>query len=320
MKIGFLGAGAVGGYFGGLMAKAGQDVGFVARGETLQTLRSTGLTLIDPEDNTSTIPVTSAENFSELREKLGGLDVVIMATKALPGNETFPDVEGVPVVTTHNSVEIPYLAAESFGQDNLIPGVIRGYLTHVGPAKIKLNPGPLSLNVGTFAGGDASAEGGTQAEHAEKIARELNEHLHAADIGGKYLDDIFVDVWSKALFVTTTGELGALANQPLGYLRTELRGSLEKLMREVEAVARGNNVALPENIVDKTLGFVDEQIPEATSSMQRDITAGKPNELDAQVGAIRRMGERAGVETPLHDLVYGALQARLAAAPADNED
>ena len=91
-------------------------------------------------------------------------------------------------------------------------------------------------------------------------------------------------------------------------------------MREVEAVARGNNVALPENIVDKTLGFVDKQIPEATSSMQRDITAGKPNELDAQVGAIRRMGERAGVETPLHDLVYGALQARLAAAPADNED
>ena len=302
MKIGFLGAGAVGGYFGGLMAQAGQDVGFVARGETLEVLRSTGLTLIDPDDNTTTIPVTSAESFSELREALGGLDVVIVATKALPGNETFPDVEGVPVVTTHNSVEVPYLAAERFGENNVLPGVIRGYLTHLGPAKIKLHPGPLSLNVGTFAGGGSAA-----------VARELTEHLHAANIGGKCLDDIFVDVWSKALFVTTTGELGALANQPLGYLRTELRGSLEQLMREVEAVARGNNVALPENIVEKTLGFVDQQIPEATSSMQRDITAGKPNELDAQVGAIRRMGQRVGVDTPLHDLVYGALQGRLAA-------
>lgn len=303
MKIGFLGAGAVGGYFGGLMAQAGQEVGFVARGETLEVLRSTGLTLIDPDDNTTTVPVTSAESFSELREALGGLDVVIVATKALPGNETFPDVEGVPVVTTHNSVEVPYLAAERFAENNVLPGVIRGYLTHLGPAKIKLHPGPLSLNVGTFAGDSK----------AEEIARELTEHLHAADIGGKCLDDIFVDVWSKALFVTTTGELGALANQPLGYLRTELRGSLEQLMREVEAVARGNNVELPENIVEKTLGFVDQQISEATSSMQRDITAGKPNELDAQVGAIIRMGQKAGVETPLHDLVYGALQGRLAA-------
>ena len=308
MKIGFLGAGAVGGYFGGLMAQAGQDVGFVARGETLEVLRSTGLTLIDPDDNTTTVPVTSAESFSELREALGGLDVVIVATKALPGNETFPDVEGVPVVTTHNSVEVPYLAAERFGENNVLPGVIRGYLTHLGPAKIKLHPGPLTLNVGTFAGDSASA-----GDRAAAVARELTEHLHAADIGGKCLDDIFVDVWSKALFVTTTGELGALANQPLGYLRTELRGSLEQLMHEVEAVARGNNVALPENIVEKTLGFVDQQIPEATSSMQRDITAGKPNELDAQVGAIRRMGQKVGVDTPLHDLVYGALQGRLAA-------
>ena len=314
MKIGFLGAGAVGGYFGGLMAQAGQDVGFVARGETLEVLRSTGVTLIDPDDNTTTIPVTSAESFSELRETLGGLDVVIVATKALPGNETFPDVEGVPVVTTHNSVEVPYLAAERFGESNVLPGVIRGYLTHLGPAKIKLHPGPLSLNVGTFAGGSAASGGEGAGDPAAAAARELTEHLHAADIGGKCLDDIFVDVWSKALFVTTTGELGALANQPLGYLRTELRGSLEQLMREVEAVARGNNVALPQNIVEKTLGFVDQQIPEATSSMQRDITAGKPNELDAQVGAIRRMGERVGVETPLHDLVYGALQGRLAAS------
>lgn len=332
MKIGFLGAGAVGGYFGGLMAQAGQDVGFVARGETLEVLRSTGLTLIDPDVNTTTVPVTSAESFSELREALGGLDVVIVATKALPGNETFPDVEGVPVVTTHNSVEVPYLAAERFGENNVLPGVIRGYLTHLGPAKIKLHPGPLSLNVGTFAGGGSVAGGAgagdraatenaadntatdrTAADRAAAIARELTEHLHAANIGGKCLDDIFVDVWSKALFVTTTGELGALANQPLGYLRTELRGSLEQLMREVEAVACGNNVALPENIVEKTLGFVDKQIPEATSSMQRDITAGKPNELDAQVGAIMRMGQKAGVETPLHDLVYGALQGRLAA-------
>lgn len=319
MKIGFLGAGAVGGYFGGLMAKAGQDVGFVARGATLEALQSSGLTLISPDANSTTIPVTATTDFSELREKLGGLDVIIVATKALPGNETFPDVDGVPIVTTHNSVEIPYTAADQFGENNVLPGVIRGYLTHLGPAKVQLHPGPLSLNVGTFGGVETAGSDLSNAASA-RIARELVEHLQAADIGGKFLDDVFVDVWSKALFVTTTGELGALANQPLGYLRTELRGSLEQLMREVEAVARGNNVDLPDNIVPKTLGFVDKQIPEATSSMQRDITDGKPNELDAQVGAIRRMGQRAGVDTPLHDLIYGALQGRLASTTNTNSE
>lgn len=306
MKIGFLGAGAVGGYFGGLMAKAGQDVGFVARGETLKTLRETGLTLIDPQDEVTVVQAPAAENFAELKEKLGGLDLVIVATKALPDNETFPDVQGVPVVTTHNSVEIPYIAAERFGEEQVIPGVIRGYLTHIGPAKIKLYPGPLSLNVGPFGG---AGDSGSSAE----IARKLIEQLHAAGIGGDYLEDVFVDVWSKAMFVTTSGELGALANQPLGYLRDELRGSLTALIEEVETVARANAVDLSEDVVAKTLAFVDQQIPTATSSMQRDITAGLPNELDAQVGAIRRMGDRAGVPTPLHDLVHGAIEGRLAA-------
>ncbi|QFQ02093.1 2-dehydropantoate 2-reductase [Corynebacterium urogenitale] len=307
MKIGFLGAGAVGGYFGGLMAKAGQDVGFVARGETLARLQDTGLKLTDSEDHVHDIPVVSAADFGELKRKLGGLDVVVVATKALPGNETFPAVQGVPVVTTHNSVEIPYIAAERFGAENVIPGVIRGYLTHTGPAAVKLYPGPLSLNVGAFPRSDASSH-----DHAASIGRELVEHLHAAGIGGSYYEDIFRDVWSKAMFVTTTGELGALAHQPLGYLRTELRPTLQRLMEEVETVGRAHGVNLPKDIVAKTLAFADEQIPSATSSMQRDITAGLPNEMDAQVGAIRRMGQRAGVETPLHDLVHGALVGRLA--------
>ncbi|MBC2681186.1 2-dehydropantoate 2-reductase [Corynebacterium anserum] len=307
MKIGFLGAGAVGGYFGGLMAKAGQDVGFVARGETLQKLQDEGLTLTDPEDTVHRIPVTAAADFAELKDKLGGLDVVVVATKALPDNETFPDVQGVPVVTTHNSVEIPYLAAERFGRESVIPGVIRGYLTHTGPAAVKLYPGPLSLNVGAF------PMEGSEDSHAAAIGRELVDHLHAAGIGGEYYEDIFRDVWSKAMFVTTTGELGALANQPLGYVRGQMRSSLRALMEEVETVGRAHGVNLPEDIVDKTLAFADAQIPSATSSMQRDILAGLPNELDAQVGAIRHMGERAGVPTPLHDLVYGAIEGNLAA-------
>lgn len=113
------------------------------------------------------------------------------------------------------------------------------------------------------------------------------------------------------MFVTTTGTLGALVDRPIGYLIDEIPGQLEAFMREVETVARALEVALPNNVVEQTMGFAREQYPQATTSMQRDIKDRLPNELDAQVGAIRRMGQRAGVATPLFDFAQDVLEAQL---------
>lgn len=311
MKIGILGAGAVGGYFGGLLLQSGHEVGFVVRGETRRRLGETGLILIDADSRSTTAhPTAVAETFTELHEQLGGVDVIIIATKSLPGNDTFgtdlhaEQLRDVPIVTTQNSVEVHYLAAKEFGYDRVLAGAVRGYMTHLEPAKVQLNPGPLSLNFGLLrAGGELS-------ERTVDIAQQLREALQGAGIHSKVLDDIAVDIWAKAMFVTTTGELGALADQPIGYLRSKLREQLEALMREVETVGRSVGVDLPDDIVEKNFHFVDQQTESATSSMQRDIGDGKPNELDSQVGAICRMGQRGGVATPLHDLVFGALKVR----------
>lgn len=310
MKIGILGAGAVGGYFGGKLIEAGHDVGFIARGETLDVLRSTGLTLTDAQRETTVLhPITAAQNFMSLSEALGGLDVIIIATKSLPDNETFgeglsaSELADVPIVTTHNSVEVHDQAAEIFGADRVLAGVVRGYMVKEAPAKIRFHAGPFSLNFGLLPEADK--------QWALEPAEQLAAALHDAGADSKVFDDIVVDIWTKAMFVTTTGELGALADKPIGYLRGPLREQLEGLMREVEAAARGVGVNLPEDIVEKNLAFADKQLETATSSMQRDIRDGLPNELDSQVGAICRMGRRGGVPTPLHDMVYGVLQARI---------
>lgn len=321
MKIGFLGAGALGAYYGGRMAETGQEVGFVARNETLEALRTKGLTLIDDNEETSVVSnVASAENFEELAETMGGLDVIINATKSLPGNDSFPDVSGiktadgkqVPIVTLHNSVEVPQLVAEQYGEENVIPGIVRGYFVHKGPATAQFLPGMKVLNIGTF---DRA-----QDSHAYRVACELTEALVKAGFRSEVWDDIFVEIWSKAMFVTPTGALGALAHQPLGFLREEgaegkpgLRSTLEGLMREYEAAARAHGVGLPEDIVEKTMALTDKQPDSATSSMQRDIRDGLPNELDAQVGAVRRMAARVGVPTPLHDMMQGALEGQIKA-------
>lgn len=315
MKIGILGAGAIGGYFGGILKAAGHDVAFVARGETLKVLEETGVTLVDAHrDPTTTevIKVPGARSFAEVRDLLGGLDVAIIATKALPGNETFGSAEdraalqGIPVVTTHNSVEIPYLAAEEFGEDNILAGVARVYATRVGPAHIRRNPGPLSLAFGPLS---AEAPGSLR-----RTGQELAAALTEAGASSTFHDAALVDVWSKAMFVTTTGTLGALVDKPIGYLCQEIPGQLEAFMKEVEAVGRGMDVDLPADVVEQTMAFARQQHPDNTSSMQRDIKAGLPNELDAQVGAIRRMGVKAGVTTPLWDFAQDVLEAQLRSA------
>lgn len=297
MKIGIVGAGAVGGQFGGMLARAGSEICFLARGRTLEKLREVGLTLIDAAGNRSTVQVPAANSFAEL----GGVDVVIVATKALPGQETFPGVPpGTPIVTTQNSVEVPYLAARRFGAENVLPGVVRGFMIHHGPAEVEFRGGPLSLNLGTF----------HRDSHHVETAAELAAEFNRAGIDAQYLPDVWVDVWAKAMFVTTFGALGAAAGKPLGYLRTELRSSLENLMSEVAEVARGHQVSLPDRAVAQTMAFADDMAAASTSSMQRDYAAGEASELDAQVGAIRRMGAAAGVDTPLHDLIHGVLAAR----------
>lgn len=306
MNILFVGAGGVGGYFGGLLAAAGENVGFIARGETLAALRERGLRLTSPEGERTVTNFHAGETAAEVADLMGGVDVVIVATKALPGNETFADIQtlrDVPIVTTHNSVEVHFDAADLFGAERVLAGVVRGYMTRTGPAEITLNPGPLSLRFGLLPG----------VVDTPAAAPQLVDALKNAGIGSRYYGEdgaVLTDVWMKAMFVATTGVLGAVAGKPMGYLRTELRPQLRGLMEEVAAAGRALGVDLKDDAVEINLAFCDSQYPEATSSMHRDIAAGLPNELDAQVGALRRMAQRGGVETPLLDMVHALALTR----------
>ena len=96
-------------------------------------------------------------------------------------------------------------------------------------------------------------------------------------------------------------------SEVLGVKRGTDRATLEALMREVDATARAHGVPLPDDAVARTLAFADRMPADATSSMHRDLVAGRPNELDAQVGAVCRLAARHGVDVRLHDLLYEVL-------------
>jgi len=111
------------------------------------------------------------------------------------------------------------------------------------------------------------------------------------------------------LFIAPWGSLGAVTRLPVSPLRSaaESRARLIAALQEVAAIARANGMDFRDEIVQRTLASLDALPAETTSSMQRDIVAGRPSELEAQTGAVVRFGRKTGVPTPIHDSIYAEL-------------
>jgi 2-dehydropantoate 2-reductase len=232
----------------------------------------------------------------------GAVDVVFVAVKAwqvpdaaqaippLIGPETF-------VVPLQNGVEAADQLASVLGQERVAGGLAKVLSFISGPGRIRHLGGPTSITVGEL-------------DHrpSERTER-LRDVLSRGGISAEISPDIHVALWEKFLFIAPLGGIGAVTRAPVGTLRTlpETRRMLEEGMREILAVARGRKVALKEDLVARTMDFVDSLPPGGTTSMQRDILAGRPSELEAWNGAVVRLGKQAGIATPLHDYLYRSL-------------
>ncbi|WKD59653.1 2-dehydropantoate 2-reductase [Corynebacterium caspium] len=304
MRIGIMGAGAIGNYCAALLTAAGHEVILFARGKTLEAIQEKGIILSTPDIaahiyHVEVAAAADAANYTDI-------DIVLLATKVLPNAEAFPELpKGAAVVTIQNSVEAPYLAAEKYGEELILPGTFRGFLTNLGPGQVHLHDPSVALNFGTFKPGP---------NKLDPLCAEFSAALNSVNISTQVLADPWPDVWAKALFVTPLGALGAAARRPLGYVRTTLRDSYISVLSEVAAVARAHQVSLSSGLIEKQLAFADSLPEENTTSMHRDILLGQANELDAQVGAIIRMGEKVQVRTPLLRLLLGILTATAADA------
>lgn len=301
MRIVVIGAGAVGGYFAGRLAEAGEDVAVVARGETLDVLQQTGMTLIDVPHPPRRVTIPAYPSLAAA----GDCDIVLVATKALDGTDAFAGLAGLSpgatVITLQNAVGAPHAALELVGEPGRVwPGVVRGFLHHTGPGVVEFHGGPLSLTFGTW--------GGERSELAEEFAQRLS----AAGVAAVVHPDIWQDIWAKAMFVSSFSLLGALTGKPLGDMLADelLAHELRCLMAEVEAAARGAGVALPPDIVADTMAFAAAMPPTSTSSLQRDLLAGAAAELGAQIGAISKLARSFDVPAPRFAFGYALLLAR----------
>ena len=320
MRIVVIGAGGIGGWLGARLAASGQQVGFFVHGRTLAALRSGGLTLRDcsgGEAGTVTARIESplaSEDPVDLADALGGEpDLVLVTTKvdALP--QLAPVLRcltgsATGVVSTQNGISAPGLLADAVGKEHVLPGVARVYSAIVSPGDVRTIGEAGSLALGEWDSG------------ATARSRAAVETLEAAGIHAWVPDSIWAELWRKVSFVVVQGALGAATNAPIGVLRSDLRDAFARAVSEVVAVATalGHDLATDDapDPVAAALRMADAQPAGATTSMQRDIAAGLPSELDAQLGALCRAGDEAGVPTPVLDLTYCVLAPREAAARA----
>lgn len=301
MRAAVIGAGGIGGYFGGRLAATGHDVWFVARGAHLDAIRAEGLRVSSVTGDFAIRPAQATDDVAEI----GPVDVVLLAVKTwqVPAAAaTLGPLMGADtgVITTQNGVEAPLQVAAAVGEAAVLPGTAKVFANIEEPAHIRHSGGPGSL---------ALAEWDNRP--SDRVTR-VREALEDAGIPSPVPEDIWVELWAKLLFVEPFGALGAAFDEPIGQVRgvPEHRQLLEDAMREVEAVARSRGVALAEAVVPESLAFIDQLPPEGTSSLQRDLHAGRPSELEAWTGAVVRLGAEAGVPVPVHRVLLEVLKAR----------
>ena len=299
MRIAIFGTGGVGGYFGGRLAQAGEDVVFIARGDHLQAMSKRGLRV----DSIKGDFVLESVQATDDPAQVGIVDAVILGVKAWQVPEAAEAIRPMVgsetvVLPFQNGVEASSQLAAVLGEEQVLCGLC-GIMTFiVGPGHIR------------HAGADPFVKFGELDNRLTKRVERLRQALdRASGVTVEIPPDIQVALWEKFLFVTPWSGVGAVTRSPLGIIRDQpgTRRMLEQSMGEIYDVGRAHNIAFSKDIIDKTMDFVDSLLPEGTASMQRDIKDGRPSELEAQNGAVVHLGQKVVVETPINAFIYNSL-------------
>ena len=299
MRIAIMGSGGVGGYYGGLLATAGQDVTFIARGSHLQAIRDKGLQINSVHGDFTVSPARATDD----PEKVGAVDLVIVATKTYHTEEAAQAIRpmigpGTVVISFQNGIDAAERIGSAVGMEHSLGGATWLSAAIEAPGKIGQYSQFRRIALGEL--------DGRITPRAEAIASVFRTTPAVVEL----VPDIKQVLWTKFVFIASISALGGLTRVALGEYRhvPEAREVLVEAMAEVMAVAKAKGVSLDADIIGKTLAFIDESAPDIRPSMQRDLEAGRMSELDSMLGVVVRLGREQGVPTPVMRLAYGLLK------------
>jgi 2-dehydropantoate 2-reductase len=297
MRIGIMGSGGLGGYFGArLVHGGGADVHFIARGQHLEAMRSDGLRIEGPEPLHVKVQAT-ADPY-----EVGPVDLLMLCVKlwdtesairqALP--MVGPDTA---VISFQNGVLKDQTLRAAFDWRQVMGGVAYIATTIAAPGVIR-QTGPMQrLVFGEFDG---------------SLSRRGDALLAACLAGGIKAElsrDIVREIWQKYVFLVGLSGTTSTMRKPIGPIRSnpQTRAFLHDVMQEVVAVARAHSVAVPEDYAQVRLRLADEVSPDMTSSMHHDLQRGNRLEVRWLAGGVVELGREKGIPTPLNRAIADIL-------------
>lgn len=302
MKYAIIGAGGTGGTLSAYLTAGGGDVTLIARGANLQAIQSNGLTIdrtwLQPEAGKLLSVPVRAVTFQDYLVQCAEQkpDAIFVCVKSHSLDSILPLLKGI---TDPHTVVIPILNV--YGTGAKLQAQLPGCLVTDGCIYVSAgiqSPGCLfqtgsilRVIYGVRDKADARPE-------LEIIQEDMNSH----GVVGVLSDNIRRDALEKFSYVSPIGVAGLYYDATAGDFQREgkERELFKSMIQEISALAAKMGIELDRGLVARNLGILSSLSPDSTTSMQRDIAAGRPSELDGLLFEVLRMGEQYGIDLPCY--------------------
>jgi len=301
-----VGAGGTGGYYGGALARAGNQVTMVARGPHLAAIRATGLQVNTVLLGDFHLDVDATDDMSSV----GPVDLVIFAVKSYGTNAAIRDMgplvgDDTMIISTQNGIDSERLLGEALGTEHVLGCAATVSAKIDAPGVVTQGGGPGSLVIGEMGSADLNAQGAV----TERV-NDLVERCKAAGLAAETHEDIVMAIWEKFIFICALSGMTALTRKPIGeiFSQPSTAEMYLQVLAEVAEVGRAEGVALPGDIAQNTLAATQAREPFIIGSMGHDLIAGNPIEIGLLNGRVVELGKKHGIPTPANFAIEAALK------------
>ncbi len=297
MKVAVIGAGAVGGYYGGALAKAGLEVALICRGAHRDAIVSDGLRVTSNWGDYTVTPQATPDS-----GEVGPVDLVLYAVKLYSNPSALPLIEpllgdGTVVLPLQNGTESATKIAEVYGWDRVLAGTTYIEAARTGDGQIEQTGSTARIAFGE--------QDGARSERVERVVEILDREGVQTEVSA----DIRKTLWSKLVLVGAIGSVMAASRATYVEILDSPEGeaTVRTVMEEIHAVGESEGIAFEPGLIESHLEGAAEEAPEMKASLQIDLESGNPLEIDDLLGAVVRKGRANGVPVPAGAALYATL-------------
>ena len=305
-KVAVIGAGAVGGYYGGALAKAGLDVALICRGAHRDKIVADGLYVESNWGNYTVHPQATPDS-----SEVGPVDLVLYAVKLYSNPEAIPLIkpllgDNTVVLPVQNGTESAAIIADVYGWDHVVAGT-----TYIEAGRKDIGHIEQAGATARIAFGE---QDGSRTPRIDKIESILTHEGVLAEVSS----DIRKTLWSKLILVAAIGTLMAATRGNYVQILENPEGelTLRAVMEEIQAVGEGEGITFDDGLIEGHLEGAREEAHELMASLQMDLEAGNPLEIDDLLGAVIQKGRAKNIPVPASAALYSALYNFRAGTPA----